>query len=444
MCKKLYIKTWGCQINEYDSNKIVNYLKKDNKYKLTPFINKANLIILNTCSVREKAHEKLFHVLGRIRKIKKLNYDLIVCVVGCVAVQEKKKIFYRSKGVVDIILGSKSLKKISKLVNIFKKNKKKIIDVNLNKIERNVNSFINFSNSIKLSSYVPIMEGCNKFCTYCIVPFTKGREISRYPLDIKSEIMQLSINGVKEVHLLGQNVNAYLSYFPNGKICNFVQLLQFISDIKSISRIRFTTSHPSNFTDDIVACYKSNFKIVNFLHLPVQSGSNKILKKMGRNYTIEYYLELINKILKVRPLMRFSSDFIVGFPGETEKDFLLTLDLISKVKFDFSYSFIYSPRPGTKSYYMVDTISNLEKKKRLYEIQNLIYQNTLYWSKKMLNNIEIVLVEGISKKRNNFYVGRTDNNRIVNFLSNKNCLGDLINIKINKVYKNCLYGEVIH
>ncbi len=440
MYKKLYIKTWGCQMNEYDSNKIIYLLKK--KYEVTDKINESDVIILNTCSVRHKAHEKLFHQLGRIKKIKKNKPDSIVLVGGCVSVKEKKNIFNRSD-IVDIIFGPKTIYKINYLISEFKKKRKKIIDLNSNKLFENLNNNLNYIENVKLSSFVPIMEGCNKFCSYCVVPFTRGREISRKPENIIEEIKKLSDKGVKEINLLGQNVSSYISFFSNGKICDFTSLLYCISEINKIKRIRFMTSHPCDFSDRLINCYKDISKIVNFLHLPVQSGSNRILKKMKRNYTIEFYKKIIEKLLLVRPKMVFSSDFIVGFPGETENDFILTLDLVKEIKFDNSFCFLYSPRPGTKSFFIKDKISYLEKKKRLYILNSLIKKNYFLSNEKMLFSKQNVLVEGLSKKNNKFLYGRTDNNRIVHFLGNNNIIGNLIKIKITESNKNCLYGIII-
>ncbi len=431
-------------MNYYDTTKIINYLNNYNKfYKIVDNYNKSDIIILNTCSIRKKSEEKVFNFIKKFRNIKILNKNLIICLCGCLAVQEKENIFIRSN-LVDIICGPQSIHNIHNLIINFIKNKKKIIDIKSYNINKNINSkLINYKNNIKLYSYVTIMEGCNKFCTYCIVPFTRGREISRSPEKILDEICYLSNNNICEINLLGQNVNTYLGVFNNKKLCSFSNLLKLISNIKNIKRIRFTTSHPYYFNNDIINSYKNIKKIVNFLHLPVQSGSNKILKLMNRKYNIEFYKELINKILFVRPKMIFSTDIIVGFPNESEKDFILTLDLISEIKFDNSYIFMYSPRPGTKSFYMNDNIDILEKKRRFMEVKKLIDNNILYWNKKMLFNKYKILIEGVSKKNKDYLFGRTENNRKVYFLGKNNLLGKLIYVKIIKIEKYYLYGNII-
>ncbi len=431
-------------MNHYDSNKIKVYLNNYMKYSLVYFLKDADIIILNTCSVRQKAQDKLFFFLDIIKNIKKIKNNIIVAVGGCVSVQERENIFLRSN-IVDIIFGPQTLHKISNFILDFEKNKKKIIDINFNGIEKD----INFTNKFILNfnrrslSYVSIMEGCNKFCSYCIVPFTRGKEISRSPENIISEICRLSLYGVSEINLLGQNVNAYNGLFKNKKKCSFSNLLKLISNIDGIKRIKFTTSHPNNFSNELINVYKKLNKIVNFLHLPIQSGSDKILKKMRRNYTVKYYKKLIKKILFVRKKMIFGSDFIVGFPSENIDDFQLTLDLISEIRFDNSFVFTYSPRPYTRSFKMLDDVSVIEKKNRLYKINNLLYINSIYWINKMINSVQKVIVEGISNKNLGFYFGYTENNKIVYFKGNKNLFGKLISIKIKKLYKNCLYGILI-
>ncbi len=429
-------------MNHYDSNKILNLLKINN-HLIVDNYKDSNLIILNTCTVRKKSEDKVFNFIEKLRTLKNNNSNLIICICGCLSTQEKQKIFLRNN-LVDIICGPQSIHKLNKLIYKFIKYKKKIIDVKSYKIDKNYIYGKNLNyNNFKFNTYVTIMEGCNKFCSYCIVPFTRGKEISRSPENIIDEICYLSKNNIYEINLLGQNVNAYSGVFKNGKLCSFSNLLYMVSKINNIKRIRFTTSNPYNFNDDIINSYKNINKIVNYLHLPVQSGSNKILKLMRRKYTIEWYKELVNKILCVRPNMIFSTDFIVGFPGETEKDFILTLDLINQLKFDHSYIFIYSPRPGTESFYMNDNIDLIEKKRRFKEIKLLIDNNVIYWNKKMLNNKYKILVEGFSKKNSKYLFGRTENNRKVYFIGNKNLLGKIISININDISnKNYLYGNL--
>ncbi len=442
MYKKVYIKTWGCQINKYDSNKIISYLFNSSKkyFLINSWLN-SDIVILNTCSVRKKAENKLFSYLNEIKKEKKKNNDLIIIVCGCIASKDKEKLFIKSN-IIDIICGTHNIKNIPFLLKNFYKYKKKIVDV---KFSKNINKNINFFNkdiNFISNTFVTIMEGCNKFCSYCVVPYTRGRQISRSPEEIISEIYYLVSKGICEVNLLGQNVNSYFSYFKNGKKCNFSYLLNLISEIDKIKRIKFTSSHPIDFTKDVILCYKNIPKIVDYLHLPVQSGSNRILNIMRRNYSIEYYKNIIYKLLDIRPNMLFGSDFIVGFPSENNYDFKLTLDLIKEIKFDNSYVFIYSPREGTKSYNVKDNISILIKKNRLYKIQYLLNKNSIYWSKKMLKSIQKVLVEGYTKN-NNYYYGRCFNNKIVYFKSNRyNLIGKILSIKIMNNNKNSLYGLI--
>ncbi len=443
MCKNLYIKTWGCQINKYDSDKIISYLfNSSKKYFLVDSWLKANIIILNTCSVRKKAEYKLYSYLNEIKEFKKKNNSIVVIVCGCIASKEKDKLFSKWK-VIDIICGTQNIKNISFLIDNFYKNKKKIIDVNFSEnIEKNI-FYLNKDNNYLHNTFVTIMEGCNNFCSYCVVPYTRGKQISRSPENIIYEIKYLVSKGICEVNLLGQNVNSYISYLSNGKKCNFSYLLNLISEIDGIKRIKFTSSHPLDFKKDVILCYKNIPKIVDYLHLPVQSGSDRILNIMRRNYNIKYYKNIIYKLLNIRPNILFSTDFIVGFPSEKECDFKLTLDLIKEIKFDNSYVFIYSPRKGTKSYSIKDDISMLIKKKRLNKIQSLLNKNSIYWSKKMLKTNQKVLVEGYAK-RNNYYYGRCFNNKIVYFKSNRyNLIGKIIDIKILENKNSSLYGFIL-
>ncbi|QJC34184.1 tRNA (N6-isopentenyl adenosine(37)-C2)-methylthiotransferase MiaB [Enterobacteriaceae endosymbiont of Donacia cinerea] len=437
---KLYIKTWGCQMNEYDSSKIADILESKLNCKITKSIKNANILILNTCSVREKAQEKLFHQLGRWKILKKNNPEIIIGVGGCVATQEGKKILNRAN-YVDIIFGPQTFHRLPQMIYKIRKFKKYLIDISFPKIEKF--KFFPITKKKNISSFISIIEGCNKYCTYCIVPHTRGKEISRPYQDILLEIKNLSIQGVKEIHLLGQNVNSY-NYFDNKnkKYYNFTKLLILISKIENIKRIRFTTSHPKDFSDDLINIYKKIPKLVNYVHLPVQSGSDKILSLMKRRYTISEYSKIINKLRIVRPNIHISSDFIVGFPGETEKDFKNTLSLILDLDLDMGFSFIYSPRPKTPASKIKDNINILEKKRRLYLLQYYIKQQTKKFSSRMLNTIQIILVEGVSTQ-NNKYFGKTENNRIVFFISEKNYIGKFINVKIIDSYIYSLYGKFI-
>ncbi|AZP36359.1 (Dimethylallyl)adenosine tRNA methylthiotransferase MiaB [Candidatus Annandia adelgestsuga] len=439
MNKKIYIKTWGCQMNIYDSSKIINILEKNN-YSITKIDLKADILILNTCSIRDKSHEKVFHQLGRWKKIKKKKKNVIICIGGCVASQEGEDIFKRVN-YVDIIFGPQNIHDLPYMIDKFLKVKKKIIKINFGKIKKF--DYYSKKKNLKTTALISIMEGCNKYCTFCIVPYTRGFEISRPCDDIIREINFFAKNGVKEIILLGQNVNSYNGKKNNGGICNFSSLLYLISKINNIKRIRFLTSHPIEFKDDIIEAYQDIPKLVNFLHLPVQSGSNKILELMQRIYSIEEYKNILKKLISVRPNIQISSDFIVGFPGETENDFEDTMKLIKEVNFDASFSFIYSPRPGTPASEFRDNISFKEKKKRLYRLQKRINKQTIFWSNKMVGSIQKILVEGISKK--NFFElsGRTENNRIVNFIGNKDIIGKIIYVKITSINPNSLKGIII-
>lgn len=438
--KYIYIKTWGCQMNEYDSSMIANLLEKEKKYLLTSLIEKANILILNTCSIREKAQEKLFHQLGRWKKIKNNKPDIIIAVGGCVAVQEGKNIFKRAN-YVDIVFGTQTLHKLPNMISEIEKNKKHTIDITFPKLEKF--KYPPKPTKTKYTAMVSIMEGCNKHCSFCIVPYTRGHELSRPCNDILFEISNLAKQGVREVNLLGQNVNAYKSLTLDGKICSFSELIRLVAKINGIDRIRFITSHPVEFTDDIIAVYKDIPKLVSFLHLPVQSGSNKILKLMKRLYTVEDYKLIIKKLTVVRPNIQISSDFIVGFPGESEQDFQQTMNLIKDINFDMSFSFIYSRRPKTPASKMKDNIQIEEKKKRLYILQNRINMQTMLWSRRMFGSTQSILVEGISNKNIMEFFGRTENNRIVTFKGSPNMIGQFVNLKINKIHTHSLKGTLI-
>jgi len=357
---KIYIKTWGCQMNEYDSSLITQILIQKYGYETTTIPKLADILILNTCSIREKAQEKLFHQLGRWKKLKNNNSDIIIAVGGCVATQEGKKIYKRAN-YVDIIFGTQTLHHLPKMIEKVRQTRKKITDITFSSTEKF--NFIKYPKTPKVKAFVSIIEGCKNFCSFCIVPYTRGREVSRSVNDILLEISTLSNRGVKEIHLLGQNVNSYRGKTTNGSICTFSKLLKLVASIDGIDRIRFTTSNPFKFTDDIIDTYAEIPKLVNFLHLPVQSGSDRILKLMKRDHTIDEYKIIIQKITKHRPNIQISSDFIVGFPGETLKDFEQTLELIKDINFDMSYSFIYSPRPGTPAIKLKDNLTLQEKKK---------------------------------------------------------------------------------
>lgn len=426
-------------MNEYDSSKIADILIKNHNYILTDDVKKADVLILNTCSIREKAQEKVFHQLGRWRTLKENNPDLIIGVGGCVASQEGHQILQRAK-YVDIIFGPQTFHRLPHMIDQVYQNKNSVIDISFPKVEKF--DFVPEPHSISPTSYVSIMEGCNKYCTYCVVPYTRGEEVSRPCDDILYEIAQLAEQGVREVNLLGQNVNAYRGLTFDGKICKFAELLRLVAAIDGIDRIRFTTSHPIEFTDDIIDVYTDTPELVSFLHLPVQSGSNRILKLMNRPYTILDYKKIVDKLKLARPDIQISSDFIIGFPSESQDDFDLTVQLITDVNFDMSFSFIYSPRPGTPAAYLYDNTSQEEKKQRLYTVQEHINKQSMEWSKSMIGSIQKVLVEGISKKNIMNLRGRTENNRVVDFEGLPYMIGQFIDIKIINAHFNSLQGMI--
>ena len=441
MSKKLHIKTWGCQMNEYDSSKMADLLESTHGLTLTENAEEANILLLNTCSIREKAQEKVFHQLGRWKNLKKHNPNVIIGVGGCVASQEGEHIRKRAP-FVDIIFGPQTFHRLPEMINqVSNQENAHVVDVSFPEIEKF--DRLPEPRSEGPTAFVSIMEGCNKYCTYCVVPYTRGEEVSRPCDDVIYEIAQLAAQGVREVNLLGQNVNAYRGATFDGNICTFAELLRLVAAIDGIDRIRFTTSHPIEFTDDIIDVYRDTPELVSFLHLPVQSGSDRILNLMKRTHTALEYKSIIRKLRKTRPDIQISSDFIVGFPGETQEDFEQTMKLIADVNFDLSYSFIYSARPGTPAADMEDTVSEEEKKQRLYILQERINQQAMQFSRQMLGTIQRVLVEGTSKKDMLEFTGRTENNRIVNFEGNTDMIGKFVDVEITDVYPNSLRGKVI-
>lgn len=438
MTKKLYIKTWGCQMNEYDSSKIIALLKKTHSYSITNISEEADLLLLNTCSIREKAQEKVFHQLGRWKKLKENNPKIIIGVGGCVASQEGEYILKRAN-YVDMVFGPQTMQRLPEMIDTVTSLHTSVVDISFPQAEK----FIALPHLISASptALVSIMEGCNKYCSFCIVPYTRGREISRPCHEILDEISKLVEQGVREVNLLGQNVNAYYGTFLNHGFCSFSNLLRQVAKINGIDRIRFTTSHPINFTDDIIDVYRDTPELVSFLHLPVQSGSDRVLKLMKRGYTSLDYKQIINKLRIARPEIHISSDFMVGFPGETPEDFEQTMQLVSDINFDMSFSFIYSPRPGTRASRMKNQISELEKKHRLYLLQTRINHHTRSWSRRMLGTIQRILVEGISRKNLMELSGRTENNRVVNFEGSPELIGKFIDVEIVDILANSLRGN---
>lgn len=440
MRAKLHIKTWGCQMNEYDSSKMADLLQDTHHLTLTDNPEEADVLLLNTCSIREKAQEKVFHQLGRWKELKKKNPKLIIGVGGCVASQEGEHIRERAP-YVDMIFGPQTLHRIPEMINQIRAGKKAVIDISFPEIEKF--DCLPEPKAEGATAFVSIMEGCNKYCTYCVVPYTRGEEVSRPLDDVLFEVAQLASQGVREVNLLGQNVNAYRGATFDGGICTFAELLRLVASIDGIDRLRFTTSHPIEFSDDIIEVYRDTPELVSFLHLPVQSGSDRILTLMKRSHTAIEYKSIIRKLRKARPDIQISSDFIVGFPGETDKDFEDTMNLIAQVNFDMSFSFIYSARPGTPASDMPDDVSEETKKQRLYLLQQRINNQASKFSRAMLGTEQRILVEGTSKKNLMELMGRTETNRIVNFQGDPSMIGKFVDVKITDVYTNSLRGVVV-
>ncbi|WP_016953987.1 tRNA (N6-isopentenyl adenosine(37)-C2)-methylthiotransferase MiaB [Catenovulum sp. SX2] len=440
MGKKLFIKTWGCQMNEYDSQKMADLLDSTHGYTLAEEAEDADVILLNTCSIREKAQEKVFHQLGRWKELKDKNPELVIGVGGCVASQEGKAIRQRAP-YVDMVFGPQTLHRLPEMINQIKAGDKSVVDVSFPEIEKF--DRLPEPRAEGPTAFVSIMEGCSKYCTFCVVPYTRGDEVSRPVDDVLYEIAQLAEQGVREVNLLGQNVNAFRGENFDGSICHFSELLRLVASIDGIDRIRYTTSHPVEFTDDIIEVYKDLPELVDHLHLPVQSGSDHILNLMKRGHTAIEYKSKIRKLKKIRPNLSMSSDFIIGFPGESKEDFKATMDLIASIGFDMSFSFIYSARPGTPAADLPDDVTEEEKKERLYLLQQRINQQSLQIARGMLNTEQRILVEGPSKKNPMELCGRTENNRVVNFEGPHTCIGKFVDVKIVDVWSNSLRGEFI-
>ena len=437
--KKLYIKTHGCQMNEYDSAKIADLLADEDNFELTTNEHEADLMVLNTCSIREKAQEKVFHQIGRWKKIKDKNPNLKIAIGGCVASQEGEKIIKRAP-TVDIVFGPQSLHKLPKLYNERVNNETRQVDISFPKLEKF--SYLTQNSKDEPSAFVSIMEGCNKYCSFCVVPHTRGHEVSRPVQEILEEVSMLADNGAREIHFLGQNVNNFNGML-DGEKSTLAKLIELTAKIENVDRIRFTTSHPFEFKDDLIETYDRVPELVSHVHLPVQSGSDRILKLMRRRYEIKQYYELVDKIVEVRPEMKFSSDFIVGFPGETDEDFIETMSVVEKIRFDESFSFINSPRPNTPAAEMEDNVSDSIKKERLQELQSKLYYFSNGYSRKMVGTSQRILVMGVSKKDPGQLYGRTVCNKVVNFTSqNVDLIGQFINIQIVEALPNSLKGNL--
>ncbi|MFL2725570.1 MAG: tRNA (N6-isopentenyl adenosine(37)-C2)-methylthiotransferase MiaB [Gammaproteobacteria bacterium] len=437
MGTKLYIKTFGCQMNEYDSQKTVEILQDKKDMEVTANVEEADIILLNTCSIREKAEDKVYSELGRLNKLKIKNPNIKIGVGGCVATQEGSNITKRAP-YVDLIYGPQTLHKVSDLLD--EDDKLKAIDITF-PIEEKFDSLPE-PTATSPSSFVAIMEGCSKYCSFCVVPYTRGDEVSRKAQQIFDEIARLVEQGTSEIVFVGQNVNSY-KQVHEGRTLRLSDLIDIASNINGVERIRFTTSHPLDMTDDLIEIYGSVPQLANQLHLPVQSGSDRILKAMKRNYTADSYREIIKKVKKIRPTIKVTSDFIVGFPGETHDEFLETMQLIEDIQFDSSFSFIYSPRPGTPASVLKDNVTKDEKKNRLSLLQGRLNEIQRGFSKEMIGSIQRCLVTGISKKRLDQLQARTECNRVINFpFQNIGFIGKLVDIKVEEALAYSLLGTL--
>ena len=442
MSKKVFIRSFGCQMNEYDSDKMVDLMHATEGYERTNDVEQADLILFNTCSVREKAQEKVFSDLGRVKHLKKRGAK--IGVGGCVASQEGEAIIKRAP-YVDVVFGPQTIHRQPQLLNQATLSRRSQVDISFPEIEKF--DHLPPARVDGPSAFVSIMEGCSKYCSYCVVPYTRGEEVSRPFEDVLTEVADLASQGVKEVNLLGQNVNAYMGPMgTSGEIADFATLIEYVAEIPGLERIRFTTSHPKEFTQRLIDCYAKVPKLVNHLHLPVQHGSDRILMAMKRGYTALEYKSVIRKLRAVRPNLQLSSDFIVGFPGETAEDFAKLMDLIETVGFDNSFSFIYSPRPGTPAANLPDDTPHAEKLLRLQHLQAVINDNVHRISRSMVGSTQRILVEGASKKSNSDLpqlMGRTECNRVINFVGNERLVGQLIDVRVNEVLGFSLAGEVL-
>ena len=442
--KKVFIRTFGCQMNEYDSDKMADVLGSACGVVKTDKAEEADIILFNTCSVREKAQEKVFHELGRVRQLKQLNPNLVIGVGGCVASQEGEAIVARAP-YVDIVFGPQTLHRLPELIARRRESGRAAVDVSFPEIEKF--DALPEATVQGASAFVSVMEGCSKFCTYCIVPYTRGDEVSRPLADVLGEVSRLTLRGVREVNLLGQNVNAYRGNFggeaAGGEVADLALLIETIAAMPTIERIRYTTSHPREMTQRLIDLYRTVPKLVSHLHLPVQSGADRVLAAMKRGYTVLEYKSLVRKLRAARPDISLSTDFIVGFPGETEEDFEKTMKLIDEVGFDASFSFIFSPRPGTPAAEMTDDTPTELKTQRLMRLQKRIDELAFAVSERMVGSVQRVLVEGTSKKNEHELAGRSDNNRIVNFAGSPRLIGSFAEVKITAALPHSLRGEVV-
>jgi tRNA-2-methylthio-N6-dimethylallyladenosine synthase len=446
MIKKVFIKTYGCQMNEYDSDKMSDVLGAAQGYQLTDNVEEADLILFNTCSVREKAQEKVFSDLGRVKHMKKRG--ALIGVGGCVASQEGEAIIARAP-YVDLVFGPQTLHRLPQMLVDRARLKRSQVDISFPEIEKF--DHIPAARVAGASAFVSIMEGCSKYCSYCVVPYTRGEEVSRPFEDVLIEVAGLADQGVKEITLLGQNVNAWHAPMASnthvaqatGEVADFATLLEYVSAIPGVERVRYVTSHPNEFTPALIAVYEKLPKLVSHLHLPVQHGSDRILMAMKRGYTAMEYKSTVRKLRAIRPDMAMSSDFIVGFPGETEDDFNKMMKLIDEVGFDNSFSFIFSPRPGTPAANLADDTSHEVKLRRLQHLQAVINDNIKRISERRLGTVQRILVEGASKRDATELMGRTECNRVVNFVGLPGLIGQMVDVKITETRTFTLRAELL-
>lgn len=439
MAGKLFIKTHGCQMNEYDSDKMADVLAVSHGLELTDQEDLADVILINTCSIREKAQEKVFSQLGRWKQLKQNRPQLIIGVGGCVASQEGEALVKRAP-VVDMVFGPQTLHRLPAMVDAVRESGLPAIDISFPEIEKF--DALPEPGHNGPSAFVSVMEGCSKYCSFCVVPYTRGEEVSRPLQDVVRECEQLAARGVREINLLGQNVNAYRGVMDDGELSDLALLIHYVAAVDGIDRIRFTTSHPVEFSDSLIEVYGEVPELVSFVHLPVQSGSDRILGMMKRGHTVLEYKQKIRRLREVRPDICLSSDFIVGFPGESEQDFSATMKLIEDIGFDQSFSFIYSARPGTPAASLPDDTELVVKKERLARLQALVNQQAGEISEAMLGTRQRILVEGPSKKDPLELSGRTENNRVVNFRGHPRLIGRFVDVEISRIYRHSLRGEL--
>ncbi len=440
MTKKVYIRTFGCQMNEYDSGKMADLLAAGEGYEKTDDPAQADVILFNTCSVREKAQEKVFSDLGRVRHLRQDKPDLIIGVGGCVASQEGSAIVSRAP-FVDVVFGPQTLHRLPDLIAARRKAGQAKIDISFPEVEKF--DALPPARVEGSTAFVSVMEGCSKYCSFCVVPYTRGEEVSRPFDDILTEVAELALQGVKEITLLGQNVNAYRGVMDNGEAADFALLLEYVAEIPGIERIRYTTSHPREFSQRLIDAYQQLPKLVDHVHLPVQSGSDRVLSAMKRGYNTVEYKSIIRRLRAARPGICIASDFIVGFPGETNADFEDTMKLVEDVSFDASFSFMYSPRPGTPAATLPDQVPLKIKQQRLARLQARLNELGNTVSQSMVGSVQTVLVEGTSKKNASELAGRTSNNRVVNFRAPERLVGQLVDVNITQALPHSLRGEVV-